>query len=207
MEQYVAKTYENTVDHSLALDYAYTPHNALEWQTDLQNYDMQKVIEALGYDPGIKVYRTDNVVNGSNTTVYVHGYGDNHSSIVPFFQICSYLVPGTVVSFDFQDVIAGTFKPNLKKSSVGQAADIASLASVLKVLDECGLDVIHLFGYSRGGATTITTLARLCQYDEHKNFFGKLDINKEQALRILKKVQAETIVLTCPLVDSRSGFD
>jgi hypothetical protein len=116
----------------------------------------------------------------------------------------SYLLPGTVVGFNFQDVTEGAFKVKIGKSSVGQSADIASLVMVLKVLDECGLDAINLFGYSRGGATTITTLARLCEYTKHSEFFDRLGVTREQTERIVNKVKAGTIVLNCPLVDSRA---
>jgi pimeloyl-ACP methyl ester carboxylesterase len=174
------------------------------WQHTLARYDMAPVIKKLGYNPHVKVYKSDSIVKGNDTTIYIHGYGDNQRISVPLFQLNSYMLPGTIVSFDFQDVIPGTSIPNLGKSNVGQSADIASLAMVLKILDTCGLETIHLFGSSRGGAVTLNTLARLCMYDRYADFFAALDISITDAQRIIRKIRAGTIVLNCPLVDTRS---
>jgi len=72
------------------------------------------------------------------------------------------------------------------------------------MLDDCGIKSINLFGYSRGGATTITTLGRLCSYDQHHLFFENIGITKQQAQRIIAKIQKGTIVLNCPLIDSNA---
>ncbi len=184
--------------------YSFSPQKDVIWQHKFTQYDTNKITSALGYDPCVRIYHGDTRVKGAGTTVYVHGYGDNYQFTVPYFQRNSYFLPGTVVSFHFQDVTDNAFKLKFGKSSVGQAADIATLSCTLKMLDDCHLDVIHLFGYSRGGATTINTLNRLCNYDYHTTFFERLGINKVQAQRIVAKIQKGTITLNCPLVDSAS---
>ncbi len=184
--------------------YVFKPKKDVTWQQAFADFDMSSIRSTLGYDPNIRIYQSDSRVEGSSVVVYVHGYGDNYQFTVPHFQMNSYLLPGTVVSFNFQDVTEGAFKVKINKSSVGQSADIASLVMVLKVLDECGLDVVHLFGYSRGGATIVTTLGRLCAYQKHREFFNRLGITQEQICRIISKIKAGTIVLNCPLVDSKS---
>lgn len=197
IEHYISSVYKQS-------PFIFKPQKDIKWQHAFDGYDTTTMVNTLGYDPVMRIYQSDALVQNNSTTVYVHGYGDNYKFTVPLFQLNSYLLPGTIVSFNFQDVTEGAFKVKLDKSSVGQAADIAALASILKVLDECGLEAIHLFGYSRGGATTVTTLARLCTYDRHEQFFQDLGITKDQSQRILNKVRAGTIILNCPLVDSRS---
>ena len=128
------------------------------WEKAFEQYDLSPILETLGYNPCIKMYKADSAVKGSDLTVYVHGYGENASMSIPFFQRNSYLLPGTVVGFDFPDVIPGTCIANLKKSNVGQEKDIATLALLFKVLDECGIEKLNIFGSSRGGAATVNTL-------------------------------------------------
>jgi hypothetical protein len=137
----------------------------------------------------------------------VHGYGENPQALIPFFKLNTYLLPGTVISFNFSDVIPGTFIPSLKQSNLGQEADIKSLAYILKVVDDSALDIINLFGCSRGGATTVNTLARLCKYNNYQLFFASLDISYTQAQRILHKIKNGTIILNVPLVDTKSVAD
>lgn len=183
----------------------YCPSRTQAWHKNLHRYDMSSVMQRLGYNPNIKVYPTDTAVQGESTTIYVHGYGSNQSAVVPFLQLNTYTLPGTIIGFDFQDVIPGSFMVDLQKSNVGQEGDIATLASILKILDDCGLNAMHLAGTSRGGATTVNTLARLCEYDKYTQFFTKLDISKKQATTILNKISS--VVLNCSLVDSRAAAD
>ncbi len=169
-------------------------------------YPLHRIINALGYNPHMTIYHCDSkVCNGDVLTVYVHGYGENPLISVPFFKSNSKLLPGTVFTFVFQDASPKAFGgTQLHRSSVGQEDDIATLASMLKVLDESGIEVLNLFGTSRGGATTVTTLGRLCSYNNFTSFFKRLDITEVQAARIINKVKKGTIVLNCPLVDSRA---
>jgi hypothetical protein len=95
--------------------------------------------------------------------------------------------------------------PNLTKSNVAQTGDIKALSLMLKLLDECGLETIHLFGTSRGGGTVMNTLGRLCTYEKHAAFFTTLEISPEQAERILAKIKRGTIVLNCAFIDSRAS--
>ena len=70
-------------------------------------------------------------------------------------------------------------------------------------MDECNADKIHLYGYSRGGSTVVNGLARLKNFEKYIKFFSRLGINKTQAARLLSKVCAGSVVLNCPLVDTR----
>jgi pimeloyl-ACP methyl ester carboxylesterase len=158
----------------------------------------------LGYNPTICIYPADIRTKGESITVYAHGYGENPQAMIPFFHLNSYLLPGTILSFNFPDVIPGTFIPNIKQSNLGQETDIKSLVYILKILDAASLDTINIFGCSRGGATTINTLARLCRYTEYSSFFANLDISPTQAKRILYKIKNGTIILNVPLVDTYS---
>jgi len=193
------------VDAVYATQYIFEPKkDKKDWQHAFACYDNEQVCERLGYDPVVRIYQADNRSCGAGVTVYVHGYGDNYKFTIPHFQLNSCLLPGPIVGFNFQDVTEGAFKTKISKSSVGQAGDIATLVTVLKMLDECGVDIISLFGYSRGGATTITTLGRLCSYEKYKDFFDNLKVSSAQAARIVEKILCGTIVLNCPLVDTRS---
>lgn len=175
------------------------------WQQKIAEYDITPITKILGFDPQIRIYGSDTLTyNGRQTTIYVHGLGENSQTIIPYFKLNSYLLPGIVVSFDFPDVIPGTFRSNFSKLSLAQTEDIATLCMVLKILDESGLETMHLFGTSRGGATIVNTLARLCQYEKHTPFFTTLTISKEQAERILNKISKGTIILNVSLVDSKA---
>ncbi len=176
------------------------------WITQLKNYPLTPLVKLFGYNPAIRVYPSDSIVtNPREVTLYAHGYGEYQQAVLPFFQLNSHLLPGTVVSFNFPDVIEHSFMPNLMKSNVAQKGDIKSLALMLKLLDECGIETIHLFGTSRGGGTVMNTLGRLCAYEKHQEFFKELELSKEQAERILAKVGHGTIVLNCAFIDSRAS--
>lgn len=194
--------------HTFYAQHAYTfiPKPEVTWQHNFKQYDFAAIEKTLGYDPSIRMYQSDNACFDTPTspTVYVHGYGDNYKFTVPLFQRNTYLLPGSIVSFNFQDVTEGAFKVKVNKSSIGQSADIAAFVSVLKVLDECGVSSINLFGYSRGGATIITSLGRLCTYDDHAPFFNSIHVSKQQATQIIHKIKNGTIVLNCPLVHTRA---
>lgn len=192
-----------TFKRSGILNYANNPEST--WQYNLRNTDIKTVTQLLGYDPQIRIYGADkSTLNSNATTIYVHGLGENAQTIIPYFKLNSYLLPGTVVGFDFPDVIPGTFSSNFKKLSLAQTEDIATLLMVLKILDEAGLEIIHLFGTSRGGATIVNTLARLCQYTKYKSFFERLGISPAQVNRIFEKINKGSIVLNVSLVDSNA---
>lgn len=185
------------------INYANNPESV--WQYNLRNVDIAPITKILGYDPQIRIYGADkSTINSNTTTVYVHGLGENAQTNIPYFKLNSYLLPGTIVGFDFHDVIPGTFSSNFRKLSLAQAEDIATLLMVLKTLDEADLEVIHLFGTSRGGGTIVNTLARLCQYTKYESFFKRLGISLEQASRIFEKIKKGSIVLNVSLVDSNA---
>lgn len=176
------------------------------WVTKLQEYPISKLVKLFGYNPAIRLYPSDTIVKNPDTvTLYAHGYGEYQQSVLPFFQLNSYLLPGTTLSFNFPDVVENSFIPNLTKSNVAQAGDIKALSLMLKLLDECGIEVIHLFGTSRGGGTVMNTLGRLCQYEMHEAFFAELEIPRKQAERIIAKIERGTIILNCAFIDSRAS--
>lgn len=176
------------------------------WIAALKEYHLTPFIKSLGYNPAIRVYPSDTIVhNNTEVTLYAHGLGEYPQAILPFFQLNSYVMPGTIVSFNFPDIIDGTFRPNLKKVNLAQGGDIRALILMLKLLDECGLETIHLFGTSRGGGTVLNALSRMCTYDRYASFFSQLDMSQEQVERIVAKIHKGTIVLNCPLTDSRAS--
>lgn len=182
----------------------------IPWLKKLTEYNLVNIQTNIGYNPQIRVYDTDALTTDTNphaqasTTVYVHGLGENAQTIIPYFKLNTFLLPGTVVGFDFPDVIPGTFASKYSKLNLAQTEDIAVLTSILKILDECGLKVIHLFGTSRGGGTIINTLGRLCTYEKYKNFFETLGVSEKQASDIINKIRTGTIILNVPLVDSHA---
>jgi pimeloyl-ACP methyl ester carboxylesterase len=176
------------------------------WLATLQECPLTQLVKLFGYNPAIRVYPSDTKVeNPQEVTLYAHGYGEYQQAVLPFFQLNSHLLPGTLVSFNFPDVVEHSFMPNLTKSNVAQTGDIRALSLMLKLLDECGLEKIHLFGTSRGGGTIMNTLGRLCTYTTHADFFAKLEISPEQAERILTKIKCGTIVLNCPFIDTHTS--
>lgn len=189
--------------HSGIIQYG-APEATPEWQQKLTTYNLDPIEEALGYNPQIRVYQNNDplVQNNDQVTVYVHGLGEHAQTVIPYYKLNSSILPGTVVGFDFPDVVPGSFATYYSKLSLAQSGDIATLASVLKILDDCGLETIHLFGTSRGGATIVNTLARLIEYGKHKDFFTKLGITQQQATSILNKIKKGTIVLNVSMVDS-----
>lgn len=176
------------------------------WVTRLKNYPLTPLVKTFGYNPAIRVYPSDTAVeNPHEVTLYAHGYCEYQQATLPFFQLNSYMLPGTLVSFNFPDVIEHTFMPNLGKSNVAQTGDIRALSLMLKLLDECNVQTIHLFGTSRGGGTVMNTLGRFCTYENHAGFFAELEISQDQAERILTRIHNGTIVLNCAFIDSRAS--
>jgi|GEM_PF-2436506 len=174
------------------------------WINALKDYHLTPFVKLLGYNPAIRVYPTDCAVQHAEAvTVYAHGFGEYQQAVLPFFQLNSHIIPGTIVSFNFPDVIEGSFVPNFKKANVAQGGDIRALTLMLKLLGECGLETIHLFGTSRGGGTVLNMLGRLCNYERYAFFFNELGITSQQAERIIAKIKKGTIVLNCAFIDSR----
>ena len=182
-----------------------TVHEA-PWLAKLNEYPVTPLVKSFGYNPAIRVYPSDSIVeNPQEVTLYAHGYGEYQQAVLPFFQLNSHLLPGTVVSFNFPDVVDHSFMPNLTKSNVAQTGDIKALSLMLKLLDECGVEAIHLFGTSRGGGTVMNTLGRLCTYEKHAAFFAELEISQDQAEQILTRIHNGTIILNCAFIDSRAS--
>src|SRR5437762_223517 len=94
----------------------------------------------------------------------------------------------------------GSSLPPAWSSNVAQGGDIFTLLLVLKMLVECGVQKIHLFGHSRGGGTILTTLGRL--YWIHQQSLAQFGISNADAAKIRAAVDRGSIVLNCPLVDT-----
>jgi hypothetical protein len=141
------------------------------------------------------------VVINDSCTVYCHGWGESQSSIGR--RRAWGLLPGLIVGFNFYDGVEDDNDLSFCKSSFAQKYDCKALCAVLKLLDEASCPVIHLFGYSRGGGTICNTIRRLKNYEKYRKFFKKLGISKNQANSILVRIRKGTIILDCPLVDTR----
>ncbi len=209
LQPFISEAAELSAYHdSIPVPYLHIHETVAEtdWVKHLHSYPLTPLVKLFGYNPAIRVYASDTIVeNHQEVTLYAHGYGEYQEVTVPFLQLNSHLMPGTIVSFNFPDVVAHHFMPNLRKSNVAQAGDIKAFALMLKLLDECGLERIHLFGTSRGGGTVMNTLGRLCTYEKHAEFFDDIEISQKQADRILAKISRSTIVLNCPFIDSRAS--
>lgn len=144
-------------------------------------------------DPAIKL-------NPRRPTLFLHGWGDTKNSAKLLKAYCDVL-PGDIITFNFRD--RGILFPKLKYSSLGQLPDVLQALYVLKwTKDTLNLDAIDLFGYSRGGATTINMIAVLNEktgiYDAD---LARIGINAEERAELLNVIQNGSIVLNCPLTD------
>jgi len=179
-----------------------TSHSVDQLSTLLSTIGHRRAIKILGWDPYYTVY-TDarSCVQGDACTIFCHGIGQNQEAI-PVMQHRN-LLAGTVIGFDFEDATYNE-KVDYSKTSFGQEHETKALLYLLKYLDEdTEIPAFHLYGYSRGGAVILNAIKQLLCYREHRKMFKRLNISHEQACCILKKIQAGTVVLDCPLLDMR----
>ncbi len=140
------------------------------------------------------------VVDHTRPTVYLHGWGDTKNSAKLIKANCDVL-PGDIVTFNFRD--AGVILAKWRYSNLGQLPDVLSALYAIKwTKDNTGAKAIDLFGYSRGGATLLNTLAVLNDdsgaYDADLQRIG---ITAQERSEILTLLQRGCHVLDCPLTD------
>jgi hypothetical protein len=190
--------------NSMLLNSDHTSLQQLSWQPYVENYTKEFFIKRLGWDPDITIYQdpkaSDVIKNGC--TLYCHGWGEDQT-VIPRRRSWG-LLPGTVIGFNFYDAVKDDRSLDLAKSSFAQKCDCRALCAVLKLLDEAQCDAIHIVGYSRGGAAIANVIRRLKEYTHNRKFFRRLGISRNQANSILARIRRGTIVLDCPLIDTRA---
>ncbi len=169
-------------------------------ETKLQRKEQKKLLNyhlliehIIDRDPKI-------VVNHHRPTLYLHGWGDTKDSAKLIKAFCE-VIPGDVVTFNFRD--AGVLLPKLTYANLGQVPDVLSTIYVLKWMrDTLNVQEVDLFGYSRGGATLLNTIAVLNDkngtYDQD---LGRIGITKKDRSELLSMIQKGAHVLNCPLTD------
>ncbi len=140
------------------------------------------------------------IKNSKRPTVFIHGWGDTKGSARILKAYCDVL-PGDIVTFNFRD--RGVIFPKFQHSSLGQLPDVLQALYVLKwTKDQLKVNAIDLFGYSRGGATTINMIAVLNdktgKYDDE---LARIGIDELERKKLLETIQNGCIVLNCPLID------
>lgn len=143
----------------------------------------------------------DHQVNHHRPTIYLHGWGDTKDSAKLLKAFCDVL-PGDLITFNFRD--HGVLLPKLGYANLGQLPDVLSTIYVLKwTRDTLQAKEVDLFGYSRGGATLLNTIAVLSDksgsYDKELNQIGVTLKDRQELLRMIEK---GCHVLDCPLTDS-----
>lgn len=133
-------------------------------------------------------------------TLFIHGWGDTKGSARLFKAYCDVL-PGDIITFNFRD--RGVIMPKIQHSSMGQLPDVLQALYVLKwAHTTLNLDAIDIFGYSRGGATTVNMIAVLNDktgiYDAD---LADIGIDSAEREKLLSIIQNGCIVLNCPLMD------
>lgn len=173
------------------------------WHEYVASYTRSFFIKRLGWDPNITLYYDQRVdlIMSDCCTVYCHGWGESQEALRRK-QACG-LLPGTLIGFDFYDSVKDDRDISFARSSFGQDEDCKALCAVLKLVDEAGCPVIHLYGYSRGGAAVANSMKRLKQYYIHQKFFKSLGMSKKQVSSIMQRIARGTIILDCPLIDMR----
>ena len=163
----------------------------------------KKQLELLHYTLDIEhIVDTDPTkqTNHEHPTIYLHGWGDTKQSAKLLKAYCDVL-PGDIVTFNFQD--SGILVPKWKYSNMGQLPDVLSTIYTIKwTKDNVHAKAVDLFGYSRGGATLLNTLAVLNDtsgaYDIDLECIG---VTPRERKAILAMIQRGCHVLDCPLTD------
>ncbi len=167
----------------------------------LDRIDRRTASKVLGWNPYYTLYVDEQPVENSDEyTIYCHGLGENQER---FLRRKEYgLLAGKIIAFDFEDAVYDD-RLDFTKTSFGQEHETQALLYLLKHLDDAGMLRFHLYGYSRGGAVVLNAIKQLICYIEHETLFKWLGISHKQALVILEKIKAGTVVLDCPLLDMR----
>ncbi len=140
------------------------------------------------------------VVNHTRPTIYLHGWGDTKQSAKLLKAFCDVL-PGDVITFNFRD--NGVILPKLGYSNLGQLPDVLSTIYVIKwTRDNLGVKEVDLFGYSRGGATLLNTIAVLNDKNgRYDTELASIGITQQDRKELLLMIQKGCHVLDCPLTD------
>ena len=133
-------------------------------------------------------------------TLFIHGWGDTKGSARVMKAYCDVL-PGDIITFNFRD--RGVIMPKIQHTSMGQLPDVLQALYVLKwARTTLDLNEIDIFGYSRGGATTINMIAVLNdKTGKYNEELARIGIDKEERKKLLDMIQNGCIVLNCPLMD------
>ena len=165
----------------------------------------------LGYDLRLMYFDDQKATLSGHPTIYLHGWSSSarnfYSSLSP-----SSTLPDTheksllalpAIFFHFPD--AGLTKPFLQSvNRVWPMARYRTSTLCFKNLLQAGFKRIDLFGYSRGGATTLNTIAVLNnpQYQPQLHAMG---IDEDTRKGILDMIQQGCITLDSPLKDVYSA--
>ena len=138
--------------------------------------------------------------NHERPTIYLHGWGDTKHSAKLLKAFCDVL-PGDIITFQFRD--HGVFLAKLKYSNLGQLPDVLSTIYAIKwTKDNLHAKEVDLFGYSRGGATLLNTLAVLNDKSEKYDAdLEKIGVTSHERKELLAMIQRGCHVLDCPLTD------
>jgi len=161
-------------------------------QSQLFHYRLQ-IEHITDTDPKIQT-------NHKRPTIYFHGWGDIKNSAKLLKAFCDVL-PGDIVTFHFRD--RGVIIPKIRFANLGQLPDVLSAIYTLKwTVEKLQPEAIDLFGYSRGGATVLNTIAVLNDttgiFDAELARIGVSSIMRKQLLTLIQK---GCHVLNCPLTD------
>ncbi len=167
------------------------------------SYDVNAQKVLFGYDMQIEhVVDNDRTIqtNHGRPTLYLHGFADTKHS-AKLLKAFGDVLPGDVITFNFHD--RGFVIPKLRHSNLGQMPDILPAIYALKwAKDRLKINEIDIFGYSRGGATTLNLIAVLNdktgKYDKD---LTRLSIDATERKALLDMIQKGCITLNCPLTN------
>ena len=167
-------------------------------QKKLLHYKLQ-IEHIIDTDPTTKT-------NHRRPTIYLHGWGDTKHSAKLLKAFCDVL-PGDIITFHFRD--HAVFLAKLRYSNLGQLPDVLSTIYTIKwTKDNLHVKEVDLFGYSRGGATLLNTLAVLNDtsgtYDAD---LEKIGVTSHERKELLAMIQRGCHVLDCPLTDMNVSID
>jgi len=175
------------------------------WQRGVQPspYDVNAQKVLFGYDLQIEhIIDKDSSINTNHNrpTLYLHGFGDNKQS-AKLLKAFGDVLPGDVITFNFHD--RGVVIPKIRHSNLGQLPDILPALYTLKwAKDRLHSNEIDIFGYSRGGATTLNMIAVLNDktgtYDAD---LARIGIDRKERNALLAMIQKGCITLNCPLTN------
>lgn len=176
-----------------------------EWHKGYEPSSEQKkqIHKLLHYNPHIEHIvdsRPTQFNNHKRPTIFYHGWGDTKNS-AKLMKAYGDVLPGDLITFHFRD--RGVILPKLRHANLGQLPDVLSGLVVLKwAKDTMDLDTVDLYGYSRGGATILNTLAVLNdKTGAYDTDLMRIGIDTQERKKLLSIIQNGSIVLDAPLTD------